>query len=307
MRRGRGFTLLEVLVVIAIISLLVSILVPAFHTARQRACLAVCQADLKSLSAGIWLYTADHQSLFPPFAFSSACGSDLLLSGHWGGSQNPADPDLFGRFADEMSHINLNALAYKNYVHAKGLLCPGAEAALVNGEASYFSHSDQFSTYCLRFPHSEDLFREAPLLRSSGMGGPDVLDVYRVAASGYRKYFPASPHTGQAYQVVPYVHSERTYHTTCQVYDPARGALLADAFWMRDDSVPASAPGAKPVLRHRCHDKYYNVLYGHGGVTMITDDGTVESNDVPPGQTPPGQAPYYDQAETIWGFFDSKN
>jgi hypothetical protein len=106
---------------------------------------------------------------------------------------------------------------------------------------------------------------------------------------------------------VPHVHSERKYRTPREVYDPARDALLADEFWMQDDSASASAPGAKPVIRRRCHEEYYNVLYGHGGVATVTDDGTIESNAVAAGQTPTGQAPYYDQAETIWAFFDSMN
>lgn len=291
--------------VIAIISLLISVLVPTIHSAKQRAHLAVCQTNLKSLSAGLWLYAADHESLFPPFAFSSAAEADLLLSGHWGGSQNPNDPDLFGRMADEMAHVNLNALAYGQYITAKGLVCPGSAAALQNGEASFFPHTDQFSTYCLRFPHSEDLFRDAPLLRASAVGGSDVLGIYRYAASGYGKYFMNSSTHGQMYQTVPFVHSERTYRTAQEVYDPGRCALLADAFWLPACPAPAG-PDSKPVIRRRCHENKYNVLFGHGGVMTVTDDGTIEANAATP-DNPVGQAPYYEQAETLWAFFDAQN
>jgi prepilin-type N-terminal cleavage/methylation domain-containing protein len=305
MRRGKGFTLLELMAVIAIISLLLSVLIPAVYSAKQQAKLAVCQAGLKSLSAGLWLYTADHQSLFPPFAFSSAGESDLLLSGHWGGSRNPNDPDLFGRMPNELAHVNLDALAYKQYVAGKGLVCPGAAAALQNHEASYFPYTDQFSTYCLRFPHSEDLFRDAPALR--GSGGADVLAVYRMFPSGHRYFIPCSSGLGRNYQTVPFISIERTYRTDHEVYNPARGALLADAFWMQDSAADSPTPDARPVLRQRCHEKKYNVLLGHGGVATVTDDSTIESNAVAPGESPRGQSPYYEQAETLWAFFDSHN
>lgn len=46
---GRGFTLVELLVVMAIISLLASILVPNFVHARSRAQLTACSQNLRSL------------------------------------------------------------------------------------------------------------------------------------------------------------------------------------------------------------------------------------------------------------------
>ncbi|MBN1943353.1 MAG: type II secretion system protein [Phycisphaerae bacterium] len=306
MHRSRGFTLLEVMIVIAIISLLVSILVPAVRSARNSARLAACQAGLKNLSAGLWLYTAEYQSLFPPFAFSSAAQPDLLLSGHWGGSQNPADPDLFGRFPDEMARVNLQTLVHTHYITAEGLICPGADGALRDGKASYFPYSDQFSTYCLRFPHSEDLFRGAQELRASPKGGPDVLAIYRFAASGHWEYIPGGSGGGATRQMVPYVHTEYTYDTDGGVYDPALSALLADTFWTREYSATSSDPGAKRVWRGRCHEKKYNVLFGHGGVTTITDDGTIQSAAIPPGQAPTGRAPYYEQAEMLWSFLDAQ-
>lgn len=304
MRRGWGFTLLELMVVVAIIGLLVSVLVPAVHSAKRSARLAACRAGLKSGGAALWLYAAEKKGRFPPFAFSSIRRSDLLLSGHWGGSRDSASPDLFGRFADEMSHVNLYALSREGYVSATGLHCPAAAAPLRTGKASYFAHTDQFSTYCLRFPHSEDLFRNARALRNSGIGGPDVLGVYRVAAGGHEMYIPGSSGVGRVRQTVPLVHSEQTYRTGEHVFDPAADVLVADAFWMQDHA--AAADGANPVLRRRCHENQYNVLLGHGGVATVEDDGTIDANTVPPGESPVGEAPYYDQAEILWAFFDSK-
>ncbi|MBN1553640.1 MAG: type II secretion system protein [Phycisphaerae bacterium] len=307
MRRGRGFTLLEVMVVIAILGLLVSILVPAVQSARSAARLAVCQAGAKSLSAAIWFYAADFDCRFPPFSFSSVAQPDLLLSGHWGGSRNPADPDLFGRFPDEMAHVNLGMLVSTNYIPAGGLICPGADGALRDGTASFFPYSDQFSTYCLRFPPSEDLFRDARQLRTGVKGGPHVLAIYRFAAGGHWEYVSTGTGAGATRQMVPYVHSERTYRTSSGVFDPAQSALLADAFWMRDYEASPVGPGAKRVIRRLCHGDKYNVLFGHGGVETVEDDGTMQNLAAAEGASPDGQSPYYDQAEAIWEFLDRGN
>lgn len=64
-RAGSGFTLIEVLVVVAIIALLISILLPSLRTAREEAKSVVCMSDLKQLMFGIHMYQTDHQGYLP--------------------------------------------------------------------------------------------------------------------------------------------------------------------------------------------------------------------------------------------------
>lgn len=60
MKKRHGFTLIEILVVIAIIALLASILFPVFAKARENARRASCQSNLKQIALGVMQYTQDY-------------------------------------------------------------------------------------------------------------------------------------------------------------------------------------------------------------------------------------------------------
>ena len=65
--RRSAFTLVELLVVVSIISLLISILLPALRNAREQSKAVVCLANLKRLGTGVALYLNYNGDRFPPF------------------------------------------------------------------------------------------------------------------------------------------------------------------------------------------------------------------------------------------------
>jgi prepilin-type processing-associated H-X9-DG protein/prepilin-type N-terminal cleavage/methylation domain-containing protein len=65
-RRGGAFTLVELLVVVAILGLLISMLMPSLGRAREIARRAICLGNQKSLVNAVQLYCSDFDDFLPP-------------------------------------------------------------------------------------------------------------------------------------------------------------------------------------------------------------------------------------------------
>lgn len=61
----KAFTLIEILIVLAIIGILAALLLTSVKSVKTSANSAQCAANLRELSAGMLLYTTDHQNTFP--------------------------------------------------------------------------------------------------------------------------------------------------------------------------------------------------------------------------------------------------
>ena len=73
-----AFTLVELLVVIAVIALLMAVLLPSLRAARERAKRTVCAANLQQIGRGIMAYATDHDRLPVPGLQSPSGNANVL-------------------------------------------------------------------------------------------------------------------------------------------------------------------------------------------------------------------------------------
>jgi prepilin-type N-terminal cleavage/methylation domain-containing protein/prepilin-type processing-associated H-X9-DG protein len=90
-RRTRGFTLIEVLVVVAIIALLVAILLPSLDRARATARMAQCQSNLKQLMTAFVMYGNETKGRLPGNAYDQE--ADWLGWNNWTGGHRGRQPE----------------------------------------------------------------------------------------------------------------------------------------------------------------------------------------------------------------------
>jgi len=114
MNKQKGFTIIELLVVISIIALLVSILMPALSRARELARRVVCASNLKQSSLLLFMYSDDHRDYYPPH--------DGPPTYHGWGQKHPFCAWWLGKYAD----IDWESSFYTSYLgNPEVLFCPG--------------------------------------------------------------------------------------------------------------------------------------------------------------------------------------
>lgn len=105
-----GFTLIEVLVVVAIIALLISILLPALKRAREVSKMSVCKSNMKQVALGMNFYVVEQKVL--PAAQSTLYLNNYLFKNGWWGSLRSDDPSKLNWVWD--GAMNSTGGAYSN-------------------------------------------------------------------------------------------------------------------------------------------------------------------------------------------------
>lgn len=105
-RRLRGFTLVELLVVISIIALLIAILLPALRHARDAARMTQNISNLRQIQLALYTYATDHDDVLPHSQFDDGTRWNELLV-DWEYLQDSSI--LWGPFREQMSFNSTNA------------------------------------------------------------------------------------------------------------------------------------------------------------------------------------------------------
>lgn len=84
MRKNKAFTLVELLVVVAIITVLIAILLPSLGAAKQQSATVVCASGLKQIGLAAQMYYSENDGWAVPFAWQ--------WNGAWLGQPNSPTP-----------------------------------------------------------------------------------------------------------------------------------------------------------------------------------------------------------------------
>ncbi len=113
--RGKAFTLVELLIVIAVMAVLLSILIPISHTAREQTRAVMCGSNLKQLSLTLTAYAQENETF--PYGFDNSEFGIVIPPGGYPGD---ASCDLLGWW---WFH-SLSGIGGQNYGKGTILWCP---------------------------------------------------------------------------------------------------------------------------------------------------------------------------------------
>jgi len=145
----RAFTLIEILIVIAIIAILAAILFPVFASAREKARSATCTSNLRQIGIALAMYRNDYDSvnviyrMCPSGPYGGPCGNlSTAYSGSgekwWAPYDNTVTPTTI---VPDSDYVGDKAGMIQPYVHNLAIFkCPSANPPLQVGYAmSYIS------------------------------------------------------------------------------------------------------------------------------------------------------------------------
>ncbi len=79
-KRPKGFTLVELLVVVAVIALLTSLLLPALQWASEESRISCCGNLLHHMGSAMGLYVADNHNMLPPACYTDELSYEYLAT-----------------------------------------------------------------------------------------------------------------------------------------------------------------------------------------------------------------------------------
>ncbi len=138
MKNERGFTLLEMMVVVAIIAILAGVLIPNFSRARSQAQTSACVGNEKIIATALELYFTDNQKYPASSAVGGASNTFMAaMSGYL--NQTPIDPAATS--SGYYSYTNTSSGGVYGYnIDCPGVHDPSTLQALTGGSSTTNTH-----------------------------------------------------------------------------------------------------------------------------------------------------------------------